>query len=40
MECNVNGPGEMADAYYGYVGKGFWEIVYSKEGKWWKTAQI
>ena len=27
MGCIVNGPGEMADADYGYVGEGFGKVT-------------
>ena len=31
MGCIVNGPGEMADADYGYVGTGIGKITLYKE---------
>ena len=33
MGCIVNGPGEMADADYGYVGTGVGKITLYKEKK-------
>ena len=33
MGCIVNGPGEMADADYGYVGTGIGKITLYKEKK-------
>ena len=33
MGCIVNGPGEMADADYGYVGTGIGKITLYKEQK-------
>ena len=33
MGCIVNGPGEMADADYGYVGDGKNKISLYKDGK-------
>jgi len=34
MGCIVNGPGEMADAHYGYVGAGKGKVMLYKGGNW------
>ena len=36
MGCIVNGPGEMADADYGYVGTGVGKSPFTKKRKWFK----